>query len=162
MELAFALKKEFGDRFNLYGGGWKGVDLHPEFSSTTNQQEAEIYRTASIAINCSHFNYGRYSSDRLLRELGSGCFVLTHNFKDLNLDYEDGKHLVSFDGINDLILKCNYYLNNPDEAERISKSGCEYVHKFFTWDDFVINFKSLINHYKNARTPFDAISGSAV
>lgn len=145
------LKREFQDRFNLYGRNWEKDFLHSEKPFTTNWEEAEIYRTASIAINCSHFNYGRYSSDRLFREMACGAFVLSHKYENIEADFKDGYHLVTFSDIPDLIEKCHYYLSNPAEAELIAKNGSELVRANFTWENFVQNFKLLIKKYQNVR-----------
>ena len=143
-----ALKKEFGSVFNLYGGNWQKCAINSELYNVNNKQEAEIYRTAAIAINCSHFNYSRYSSDRLLREMACGSFVLTHDFVDYDKDYTDNVHLKVWQDIPDLITKCHYYLRNPYERKMIAKQGCDLVTKNATWDCRMKEFLTLINKYK--------------
>jgi spore maturation protein CgeB len=148
-DIVYALKREFGDKFNLYGANWRGCGISAEVEQVNNSQEAHIYRTAAIAINCSHFDYSRYSSDRLLREMASGAFVLSHNFKDIDKDFNNREHLVTWDNISDLIEKCHYYLKNCDERKQIAAIGCQYVKNTATWKERMMDFKDLIYKHKN-------------
>ena len=132
----------------MYGGNWR-PHLSSEFEYVNNQQEAEIYRTSAIAINCSHFNYSRYSSDRLFREMASGAFVLSHAYKDYDIDFENKKHLVVWNDIPELIEKCHYYLGNKSERDIIAKQGCDLVKNTANWDFRIKQFLQLINKYKN-------------
>lgn len=63
------LQKKYGNRFKVFGTNWRG--FHAEHNQ---EEEAKIYRGAKIAINLSHFDYSRYSSDRLFRLMGTGVF----------------------------------------------------------------------------------------
>ena len=148
-ELVYALKKEFGDRFNLYGGNWKECGIHAEFEHVNNIQEAEIYKTCAIAINCSHFDYSRYSSDRLFREMACGAFALSHNYKDYEMDFTEGEHLVTWDSIDDLIKKCHYYLEHKEERQEIAANGCNLVTGTAMWRNRLLEFTQLVNKYKS-------------
>lgn len=126
-DMAMFLIENYGKDFGLYGFGWDGLE-----TGNINDDcilEASIYRGAKIGINYSHFNYSRYSSDRLFRIMGCGILCLTHNFKDIEKDFEVGKHLVTFDSLEDMKEKIDYYLTHEEEREKIAKAGCEYVHK---------------------------------
>jgi len=146
-EIVIALKIEFGDKFNLYGGNWENCDLRSECKAN-NEQEAEIYRTCAIAINCSHFDYSRYSSDRLFREMASGAFVLSHRYKDIEMDFKEGLHLAAFDSIPELISKCHYYLNNHEERNVIANNGLRLVTSTAQWSNRMDEFKDIIKKYK--------------
>jgi glycosyltransferase involved in cell wall biosynthesis len=148
VDIANALKQNFGDRFNLYGKDWHLQSLSAEKSNVNNEQEAQIYRTSAIAINCSHFNYIRYSSDRLLRELSCGAFVLSHNYDGYNKDFEDGKHFRTFKDIKQLIELCHYYLDRPIERKIISEQGCKEVINTANWKNRINEFSKLIIKYK--------------
>ena len=148
VDMAKRLKFEFGDKFNIYGASWRETFISTESDNVNNEQEAEIYRTCGVAINCSHFNYGRYFSDRLLREMGSGALVLTHNYKDYDMDFVDGKHFIVWNDYDDLVQKCRYYLEHREEAKLIAECGRKYVKENFQWSNFVDNFIQLIKKYK--------------
>lgn len=151
-DIIFALKREFKDKFNLYGGNWKACGIiHSEYEYVNNQEEADIYRNCGIAINCSQFNYSRYSSDRLLREMACGAFVLSHDFKDYQIDYYEGKHLATFNNIPDLINKCHYWLQRPAERSVIGNNAAELVSSTAKWTHRLADFKIIINKYKSNR-----------
>jgi spore maturation protein CgeB len=136
-DIVTILSNEFNGRFEVFGTGWgRSKNLN---ASLLNQ--AAVYRGCKIAINCSHYNHSMYSSDRILRIMGSGAFCLSHDFKDHSILY--GDHLRTFTNINDLVEKCHYYLENEEERIRIANNGYEFTHTLYTWDKFVQN---LINY----------------
>ena len=136
------LKKKYGDRFGLYGGGWNNGD---DNLFNNPQKEGEILRHSKIAINLSQFNLKRYSSDRLQRALGSGTLVLTHRFDDCDNLLTDGEHWIVWDDINDLCNKIDYYLSHEEERAKIAKQGCEYAHANMTWDKVMQVVKNCVN-----------------
>jgi spore maturation protein CgeB len=137
-EIVNALSKEFKSKFEVFGSGW------PRSRNLNNSllDQASIYRGSKIAINCSHFDHSMYSSDRLLRIMGSGTFCLSHAFPDHDKLY--GHHLDTFKDTDDLIKKCHHYLTNEKEREAIAENGYNFTHELFTWDKMVQN---LIYHY---------------
>lgn len=136
------LKRKYGNNFKVYGSGW---ERGTENLNQQQHREAEIYRGAKIAINFSHFNLSRYSSDRLFRILGCGTFCLTHRYKDMELEFVDGKHLVAFDNINDLCNKIDYYLLQEPLRKDIAKNGHEECVNTATWFHRIDGLKKLID-----------------
>lgn len=118
-EIVRILSRSFD--FGVYGNGWSTAKGNINHSQ---KEEAKYYRSCKIAINCSHFNYPRYSSDRLLRIMGTGAFCLSHKFPDM--DYVDGVHLATFD-LNSLTDKINYYIRNEKERIQIANQGQQLV-----------------------------------
>jgi spore maturation protein CgeB len=162
------LKNEFGSRFGLYGGGWDknennfSLSILPHMNQTQNNyikyadgnissyaEEGKAYRSCKIAINLSHFEYSRYSSDRMFRILGSGAFCLTHRFPDIEKDFKIGEEVVVWESIDDLVSKINYYLKNEREREIIAMRGCALARSKYTWNNFAENLKQIIE--KNER-----------
>jgi spore maturation protein CgeB len=80
--------------------------------------------------------------------MGSGALVLTHNYKDYEKDFVDGKHFVVWNDFDDLVQKCRYYLEHREEAKLIAECGRKYVKENFQWSNFVDNFIQLIKKYK--------------
>ena len=141
-DVAKALKDKYGDKFGLYGRGW------PQEFGARNlngnwDREARLYSSCKIAINISHFNYSRYSSDRLLRAMGSGAFVLSHNFKDIKKDYNNNI-LKTFNTIPELIDKIDRYLANDEQRIEVAKNGCLYVRKNCTWAKRIDELRELM------------------
>jgi spore maturation protein CgeB len=66
-------------------------------------------------------------SDRIYKILGCGCFCLTQPIQGLEQLFQDGKHLVVFDGYEDLCNKIDYYLKHEEEREKIALEGQKEV-----------------------------------
>src|SRR3972149_9137390 len=142
-QMARTLTQRYGrNGFMAYGNNWLSYIGQERYLNM--QEEAQAYRSALISINLSHFNYGRYSSDRMLRLMGSGGFCLSHHYKDIELDFKVGEHLDTWHSIEELMVKIDFYLNNDELREKIRKHGCEYVRNTFTWNHFVIELKKII------------------
>jgi len=141
-----ALKVNFPDNFNLFGDKWDRVHIKSQ-GLANNQLESLLYNRSLIALSVSHFDYSRYFSDRLLREMACGSMVLSHRYQDCEIDFEDNKNIVFFDDINDLIEKTNFYLLKPSVARKIAEQGKKHVSVHYTWDRVVSRFKELIKKY---------------
>lgn len=148
-DMVHTMKSIFLNKFGVYGNGWPQIDNQTRVSGNYNnsqRDEAAIYRASHIAINISHFDYKKYSSDRLLRILGTGVFCLCKKYQDM--PFVDGTHLVTWDSFPELEKLCNYYLINAGERKAIAKMGCDYVHANFTFENMVLNIKSLYDKYR--------------
>tara|TARA_R110000868_G_scaffold225035_2_gene477250 strand:- start:284 stop:1225 length:942 start_codon:yes stop_codon:yes gene_type:complete len=138
------MQSTYGSDFQIYGMNWKSV-TNKESTLLDVQDEAIAYSNCDIAINLSHFDYERYSSDRLLRMMGSGAFCLSHNFKSIENDFELNKHLVTWNNLTDLKDKIDYYWANKYERQKIALEGCRYVRENCTWDKRMEEMKKIIN-----------------
>jgi len=138
-QMVDSLQRKYGKRFKVFGGNWKG--FHAE---NNQEEEAKIYRGAKIAINLSHFNYSRYSSDRLFRLMGTGVFCLSHNYKDIALEFEVGKHLDVWNDIPELLSKVDYWLQYDIERKHIGRQGAEHVHTNHLWRNRVKQLMEMI------------------
>lgn len=72
-----------------------------------------------------------YDSDRLIRLLSCGTFVLARRFPDCDLLFEDGKHLVYFDSIEEFFEKSKWYLENETQRKQIADAGMQWTHEQF-------------------------------
>jgi glycosyltransferase involved in cell wall biosynthesis len=137
------LKKNFPEQFHLYGSGWENVGIKSE-GNANNEWEANLYNESLLALSVSHFDYSRYFSDRLLREMACGCCVLSHRFKDCNLEFTEGKHIVYWDNLKQLVEVCQYYLQHPEKAIEIGEAAAGYVKENYSWDVFTKNLSNII------------------
>lgn len=122
-EVVQFLKDNYGNDFLCLGRGWQGNSDGENASDLPDQ--CKIYNQSKIAINVSNYKQSGYSSDRILRAMGSGCFVLTHHYP--NMPYGDGTHLRVFHTFDELIVLCEYYLVFEKKREDIAKRGHELV-----------------------------------
>jgi hypothetical protein len=141
-EMVRRLKSIHGDNFQAYGHHWEGSKI------TTEEQEVDLYRRCKIAINQNHFGQlTRWSSDRLLRAMGCGAFMLSNYYKGIEKDFEIGKHLDVWQTLPELEKKIDYYLGHEDKRAAIAKAGCQHVHKNHSWDNRMEEIKKLITKY---------------
>ncbi len=135
------LRKTFGNRFKVYGTGW---DFKTESLMGDLEKEAAVYRSCKVAVNLSHFNLERYTSDRMFRIMGSGAFCLTHNYKGLEKDFIDGEEVVAWNEIKDLEVLIDYFLKHEKQRQKIAKNGCDKVHQEHTWNKRVEQLEQLL------------------
>ena len=89
-------------------------------------QAADLYNQSLISLNIS------LNGDlnlRVFEVLAAGGFLLTDRLtpeSGLSMLFEEGKHLVTFDGEVDLYEKLNYYLRHPQEAQAIARAGYDH------------------------------------
>jgi len=141
-QMVQTLRNRYGQRFMAYGHNWQKLQGREQFLHPP--QEAEAYRSAKISINLSHFDYGRYSSDRMLRMMGSGGFCLSHHFRDIEKDYKVGTHVATWTNLDSLVRQIDHFLDHPEEREKIRQAGCEFVRNTYTWNHVMIELKKLI------------------
>jgi len=145
MDVVRKLTQMFGNDFGVFG------NFPSAIGNFNSDQDAESvnYNKAQIAINVSHFNFNQYSSDRMLRILGSGTFCLSHRFTGIEERYTIGKHLDIFDDLDDLISKCQFYLKEEKIREQIAQNGHDLIQKNFTFDSMCENIVLLYKKQKN-------------
>lgn len=141
-KMVYRLKREFGKDFGVYGTNWgeigKSLMENPE-------AEAEMYRSCKISIGINHYDLDRYDSDRLFRAMGCGAFYLNKKHTGIFKDFQDSKHLVVWDTIDDLIEKIKYYLNHDGERQAIARLGNEFVEEKHTWENRIKTLKGILS-----------------
>jgi len=129
-DLVATLTRKYRNDFAVYGCGWGGNTQNINNNQTL---EGQIYRGCKIAINLSHFNLSRYSSDRLFRILGCEAFCLSHKYLDIDMEFEDGKDLVTWSSLAELVHNIDKYLPLEEERRQIAKQGNITCTTNFTW-----------------------------
>jgi glycosyltransferase involved in cell wall biosynthesis len=140
-QMVDGLRKRYGKRFDVFGSGWG----HSKNLNQMQIEEARIYRGCKIAINLSHFDLKRYSSDRLFRILACGTFCLSHRYKEIDKEFTDGEDLVCFDNLNHLYELIDKYLELPEERSRIAANGNIKCEREFTWGARMKQLVDIIN-----------------
>jgi len=103
------------DDLEIYSNCWKGFIEKEE-------DLAKIYNSSKINLNITlqgitSINY------RVFEVLASGGFLITDERKDLNELFEVSKHLETYKNVPDLIDKIDFYLKNPNIAQKIAQLG---------------------------------------
>ena len=71
---------------------------------------------------------------RVFDVLGCGGFLITNYQQEIAENFEDGRELVIYEDIPDLIAKVDYYLSHDDERLRIACNGYEKVKSGCTFE----------------------------
>lgn len=145
IKMVNTLSSKYGTNFGVYGFGW-GNDMRNFMYREA--KEAECYRSSKVAINVSHFDALRYTSDRMLRLMGSGALCLSKWYPGIELDFEDKINIRVWHDLDELEGLIEYYLDerNKDERIRISQAGCELVHRNYTWNHMADKIKNLVTN----------------
>jgi len=139
------MSSKFPSEFGVYGNGWK--KSNGNFNSS-QYDEAAAYRGSKIAINVSHFEYERYSSDRMLRILGSGPLCLAKWYPGIEQDFFGGTYLRTWRTLQELKELCEYYMKPENEIERltIAEQGQKHCHAHFTFENMIQNMIKIYNN----------------
>lgn len=149
-DIVYNLNLNFSGKVSVFGSNWEHLE-HRVSLMYNHKLEASAYRKCKIAINCSHYDLPRYSSDRLNRILGSGAFCLSQRYEGIEQDFIEGKEIECFSNIIEMTDKIRYYLDPVNESKRlaIAKAGHEKMKNNFTWDYFTNKLIQLTKNIKN-------------
>lgn len=113
-----ALDRLFKEFPNFYYGS-----RHPAFpEKNLFEDAAKKFSQSKIVFNVS------IKDDinmRVFETLSTGSFLLTNWIPTLGNIFEDGKHLVTYKTLNEMVEKTRYYLEHEEERERIAQAGHE-------------------------------------
>jgi spore maturation protein CgeB len=75
----------------------------------------------------NNFKYG-FMTKKVLEIMACGALLLTDKCEEFDvLGFEDGKHIVIYDDLDDLRDKIYYYLANDSKRELIASEGYKFV-----------------------------------
>jgi len=142
-QLVTWLKDTYGDRFGKYG--------HPE-RTVRGRELNQLYASCKIVIGdslCKDFKDSYYWSDRVYETIGRGGFMIHPYIKGLEEEFVDGETIVfyEFGNFEQLKEKIDYYLEHPEEREKIRMAGHEFVKNNATYTQ---RLKSMLNHIADA------------
>jgi len=143
LEMFNKLKSSFGSNFMAYGGNWKKMGGN---DSLTPKDTASLYKGAEIIISVNNINAFRYTSDRLLNILGTNSFCLANYVDGLNLDFQNNKHLVYWNNIDELIDLIKEYSKseNKNKRQEIAYNGMTEVWSNHRWLNRIEQMKTEI------------------
>ncbi|MFH1904707.1 MAG: glycosyltransferase [bacterium] len=141
--------------FNLaiWGPGWDRLSSNHPLRKHINCGQIKpddwlkIYCASKIAV-IIHYQDGKVpcyqASPKVYETLACKCFALVDNQKDVKTLFKDGKHLVIFKDTDDLKDKIKYYLEHPEEREKIAEEGHKEVIKKHTYVHRIKNLVDII------------------
>ena len=132
-----------------------GDARRPALRAKIMKEMPQVYRSSKVVLDQSHFtNIKGYTSNRFWIVTASGGFALTKRWPGCEEFYPKGTR-VYFDTFEEAIELKNYYIDHPDEREKIRLAGFEHA-KNHTYDKrFDIMFSLIYakppNEINNAR-----------
>jgi spore maturation protein CgeB len=106
----------------------------------TDDEMVEMYSRARISLGFSTVGQTHLDAERIvqvrLRDFEapmSGAFYMVEEMPELRQFYEVGREIVTYDGPEDLVEKCRYYLAHDEERERIRLAGHARALRDHTW-----------------------------
>jgi spore maturation protein CgeB len=125
----------YGWKLNLYKRAWNKLfkkfkvnSLLFDTGRVTTEQMVDIFNQSKVNINLTgtnSLNSPNKVNGRFFEITGCGSFMLCEECFGADKFLVDGKDYVSFNSIEDLAKKINYYIENEKEREKIAESGYE-------------------------------------
>lgn len=94
-----------------------------------------IYRNSKINLNLTLRSIRTGIPLRVWDILAAGGFCLTNYQPELLMYFENGKDLVIFESVDDLVQKIGYYLEHEDERKAIAENGYRKVKKLHQYQN---------------------------
>ena len=107
------------------------------------EQSHKKYNDSYIGIAQDNFNIDGYFSHRYLGIMAN-TLCLGRRFKGAERFFKDGENIVFWDTVDELLEKCDYYINHPSERLRIAKNGQELVKNNYLYSHWVERYKKLV------------------
>jgi len=85
-----------------------------------HEQAASVYWNSAICLNFSSWDC---TSNRVIRIMASGGFLLTEGNRDVEASFERGNQLDWFTSTNELLEKVKFYVQNPELRHQIAERG---------------------------------------
>lgn len=135
---------------SIYGMGWEEFidEKHVKGYFIPNEELHKYYSSCKILLN-DHWDDMRdedFPSNRLFDALACGTFVISDKIPSADTLFEGG--IVTYDDVNDLNNKINYYLSHEDERVEIAKKGQKIVLENHTFDNRIIELISVLKENK--------------
>ena len=103
-----------------------------------------IFNRSKININMTIPNIKSGIPLRVWDVLGAGGFLLTNYQAEIGYYFEDGKDLVCYEDIGDLVEKADFYLKHEELRKSIALNGHEKVKKYHTYDERIKKMLNII------------------
>lgn len=140
---------KYGHKFELLGrelGSARVTDIE---YWTRLSSAAIVITTADQAVQSgTDWTWIPHLVYRYLEVLASGSLLLASPVPGISRYFEPGIHFVSYDSLEDAVIKARYYLDHPHEAEKIRVAGQEKatilirMHSFWVQVDTALGSES--------------------
>lgn len=152
------LEKISDFNINVWGPGWDKLPYESPLRTLAKNIKLKPKKwikilSSSKIIMAIHYQDGKtpcyQASPKVYETMACKSFLLVDDQKDVKSLFLDGKHLVIFKDIKDLREKIVYYINHPEEREKIAEEGYEEVLQKHTYQCRLEKIISIIRPRKN-------------
>lgn len=105
----------------------------------------KVFKSSKINLNITAKGIQSGGSLRVYDILACESMLITNYQRDLAEQFEDGKDLVFYYNIEDLIYKINYYLNHDEKRKEIARNGYLKVKNKYTYTLRILEMLRLAN-----------------
>ncbi len=135
LKIVLALRKRYGDRFGVYGRGWRKRTFPwvKRFIEPA-EREAIAYSSCKIAIGISAFSTSGYTSARMWKAMASGACYLPHYFDNIERWFKPQQEVAWWRTLHELIAHIDYYLSRENERTMMANRGMDEVRNNHSWE----------------------------
>lgn len=107
-------------------------------------QMPKVFYNSKINLNITSRTIESGIPQRVFDVLACGGFCLTNYQPEIATLFEDGKELVMYTDMEDMVQKARYYLEHEEERIQIAQAGYEKVCKHFSIKNRIVELINLI------------------
>jgi spore maturation protein CgeB len=153
IDLLAGLKKAFGRRVLLRGYVRPKHNLYLTvrywypfwITPVSFRERLSLHQRAKIVVNAHNgYSVPNLGNQRLFYGPANGCMLLTDGHTHLHYYYKAGEEAVAYRGVDELITKCRYYLEHPEEREKIARAGYNRVIREYRFPEITRRSAELI------------------
>jgi spore maturation protein CgeB len=122
-----------GCRLGVFGDGWDNVERPYYQGRAQGEKVLKLYSASKIILNIHDPEAAHGVNTRTFDIPACKAFELVDHKPEIDVLFEDGVDLASYEGLNDLNDKIQYYLRHPRAAQMIAASGYQKVLSGHTW-----------------------------
>jgi spore maturation protein CgeB len=104
----------------------------------------KVFNRSKVNMNFTIRNIRSGIPLRVWDVLGAGGFLLTNFQAELPSLFENGKHIVYYESIDDMLNKAQYYLTHDEEREQIAKNGHALVSQYHSYEKRLEQILSIV------------------
>ncbi len=134
-DMVKAMCEAFPDDFKVYGMSWEGIATEKNLGGYVREPgDADILRSASVAIGWDHFHRPWFASDRLLRATACGCATINQWYEGIK---EEHPHVAAAKSIEHMVALTRLALSNSEEAKAVGQLSAAHTLANHRWNNRV-------------------------
>ena len=147
-EMCESLYRRYGDKFAVYGRGWRKKDFPYAKPFIETKDEAIAYSSCKVAVGISAFDWDNYTSARMWKAMASGALYIPYYFNGIEKSFVHHEHLAWWKRLPELYTFIDYYLAREADREKVSKAGMKKVIMEHSWTSRIETALRLLNGRK--------------